>query len=281
MTLVISKGITLRKDFVWNETIWNPSMISTALWLDAADNSTITASSGVVSQWNDKSGNSRNAVERAGIGKPTLATAVQNNLNTIRFNGAQAFSVPTAASMTRNIGGFSIIAIRKFAALPATEQNIFRASTNGFSSRVFFGAGATAANKVQVGGRRLDADSFASVASSGDASTTLFEIQSGIYDYANSDLYLHINGTLIASSTSFQANGSTSDTDSQLVAIGGGGGFDFTAGFFNGDIGELVALPTAASLDTRQRIEGYLAHKWGLTASLPIDHPYKTVGPTP
>jgi hypothetical protein len=258
-------------------------MISTALWLDAADASTITESSGAVSQWNDKSGNSRNAVEVAGVSKPTLATAVQNNLNTVRFDGTQAFSVPNAVSMTRNIGSFSVIAIRKFAALPATEQNIFRANTNGSGSRVFFGAGVTAANKVQVGGRRLDADSFASVASSGDASTTLFEIQSGIYDYANSDLYLHINGTLAASSTSFQANGSTSDTDSQLVAIGGGGGggSGFTSGFFNGDIGELVALPTAASLDTRQKLEGYLAHKWGLTANLPNDHPYKTVGPTP
>ena len=24
-----------------------------------------------------------------------------------------------------------------------------------------------------------------------------------------------------------------------------------------------------------QKIEGYLAHKWGLTSSLPISHPYK------
>jgi hypothetical protein len=277
MTLNVQPG------FLWNETIWNPSMISTALWLDAADAGTVTTVSGAVSQWNDKSGNSRNAVEVAGVSKPTLATAVQNNLNTIRFNGTQAFSVPNAVSMTRNIGSFSVIAIRKFAALPATEQNIFRANTNSAGSRVLFGAGVTA-NKAQVGGRRLDADSFASVVSSGDVSTTLFEIQSGIYDYANSDLYLHINGTLIASSTSFLTNGSTSDTDSQLVAISGGGaggGAPFTSGFFNGDIGELVALPTAASLDTRQRIEGYLAHKWGLEANLPNDHPYKTTGPTP
>jgi hypothetical protein len=282
MPIYVPGKVVLAKEFTWNETVWNPSMIATALWLDAADAGTVTTVGGAVSQWNDKSGNSRNAVEVAGISKPTLATAVQNNLNTIRFNGTQAFSVPNAVSITRNIGSFSVIAIRKFAVLPATEQNIFRANTNGGGSRVFFGAGVTTTNKAQVGGRRLDADSFASVTSSGDASTTLFEIQSGIYDYANSDLYLHINGTLIASSTSFQTDGTTSGTDSQIVAIGGGGGSPpFQSGFFNGDIGELVALPTAASLDTRQRIEGYLAHKWGLTANLPSDHPYKTVGPTP
>jgi hypothetical protein len=30
----------------------------------------------------------------------------------------------------------------------------------------------------------------------------------------------------------------------------------------------------------RQRIEGYLAHKWGLVGSLPSGHPYKTAAPT-
>jgi hypothetical protein len=29
----------------------------------------------------------------------------------------------------------------------------------------------------------------------------------------------------------------------------------------------------------RQRVEGYLAHKWGLTANLPADHPYKNAAP--
>ena len=30
----------------------------------------------------------------------------------------------------------------------------------------------------------------------------------------------------------------------------------------------------------RQRIEGYLAHKWGLTGDLASGHPYKTAAPT-
>ena len=32
--------------------------------------------------------------------------------------------------------------------------------------------------------------------------------------------------------------------------------------------------------DDRQRIEGYLAHKWGTTALLPAAHPYKSAAPT-
>ena len=28
-----------------------------------------------------------------------------------------------------------------------------------------------------------------------------------------------------------------------------------------------------------QKAEGYLAHKWGLTSSLPVSHPYKNTAP--
>ena len=54
MTLQPGKLI-LAKDF----RAFNPSDIETALWLDAADASTITESGGAVSQWNDKRGNGR------------------------------------------------------------------------------------------------------------------------------------------------------------------------------------------------------------------------------
>ena len=29
-----------------------------------------------------------------------------------------------------------------------------------------------------------------------------------------------------------------------------------------------------------EQAEGYIAHKWGLTANLPVSHPYKSVAPT-
>jgi len=50
MTIYVPGKVTLAKEFTWNESVWNPSMLSTALWLDAADASTITESGGAVSQ---------------------------------------------------------------------------------------------------------------------------------------------------------------------------------------------------------------------------------------
>ena len=46
---------------------------------------------------------------------------------------------------------------------------------------------------------------------------------------------------------------------------------------WTGEIGEIIAVGTTIE---REKIEGYLAHKWGLTSSLPTSHPYKSSQPT-
>jgi hypothetical protein len=56
-------------------------------------------------------------------------------------------------------------------------------------------------------------------------------------------------------------------------------GFGSNRGWI-GTISEIIILPAAPGTAGRQRIEGYLAHKWGLTTNLPNDHPYKSAAPT-
>lgn len=54
---------------------WTPAEITTELWLDAADSSTITQDgSGNVSQWDDKSGNARHAVQATSSLQPAAQT---------------------------------------------------------------------------------------------------------------------------------------------------------------------------------------------------------------
>jgi len=45
------------------------------------------------------------------------------------------------------------------------------------------------------------------------------------------------------------------------------------------DICEIIFINIEASVAERQQIEGYLAWKWGMVASLPVDHPYKLAPP--
>lgn len=66
---------------------------------------------------------------------------------------------------------------------------------------------------------------------------------------------------------------SSSWTDVQMFA-----GFD--AGFeFTGHVAEMLFFDNSLSTINRQKVEGYLAHKWNLTENLPSDHPYKVYGP--
>jgi hypothetical protein len=47
-----------------------------------------------------------------------------------------------------------------------------------------------------------------------------------------------------------------------------------------GEVAEFVLFNQVLSVSDRQKVEGNLAHKWGLTGSLPANHPYKSSPPT-
>jgi hypothetical protein len=65
-------------------------------------------------------------------------------------------------------------------------------------------------------------------------------------------------------------------TSPAFVSFGAYQGPPPSQGF--GDINEIVF--TTYNLESvRQMLEGYLAHKWGHTGLLPVDHPYKTTPP--
>jgi hypothetical protein len=72
---------------------------------------------------------------------------------------------------------------------------------------------------------------------------------------------------------------SASFADSKAMSIGRAQSFG-EIGWMQGRIAEIVLVGSAVDVSTRQKIEGYLAHKWGLTSNLPSDHPYKTNPPT-
>jgi autotransporter-associated beta strand protein len=62
----------------------------------------------------------------------------------------------------------------------------------------------------------------------------------------------------------------------QWLARGDGGGGTTV---YAGALAEIVVVGSALSDADRQRVEGYLAHKWGLAASLPGGHPYQAQAP--
>jgi hypothetical protein len=255
MGLVISKGLTLRKEFQWNETVWNPSMISTALWLDAADASTVTGTANVT-LWTDKSGNNRNATATTG---PSLVEVGLNGRNFLRFdsnneNFSIAYPWPATqttyivtASNVETIESGKLGTIYSHTAGGGSFPNNTNISThNGFVSVTQRSIRFEIASNATISFRRIDGLNL--------TAKNVDRFQFGIAGFAASNLDQ------------------------------GGGNVSIPSAYFrqtSSDLAEVIVLNSIATGLTREKLEGYLAHKWGLTANLPNDHPYKTVGPTP
>jgi hypothetical protein len=246
---------------------WDPSLIPTALWLDAADASTITQSGGLVSTWADKSGTNKNATQ-SGDARPAYSATGLNSKPAIDFDGTDddlALSSVTGLDVVNQ--SFFIVAKRDSAA-GRTE--------------IAFGVGSAATGDGLADVPRwTDNIMYSQVgyASNRPTPTSVIADAPYINVVTGGSLQLsYTNGTLIGT-------GTTQSTSNFSVASGGfvGSGRAISGfnRYFDGKISELIIISSVAALDLRQRIEGYLAHKWGLTASLPNGHPYKVSPPAP
>lgn len=77
---------------------WSPLALQPKLWLDASDLTTITESSGAVSEWRDKSGNGYAFTQATSTSQPTTGSTTQNGLNVLSFDGTNRFLTSTALS---------------------------------------------------------------------------------------------------------------------------------------------------------------------------------------
>lgn len=236
---------------------FSPSDISgLGLWLKA-DAITGLSDGDPVSTWLDSSGNSRDATG-SGTARPSYKTGGPNGLPYLLFDGVNDEMSVAALSLTNNIPGFTCFMARKWRASPSALGYEFYVSTPSGTARVSAYAGAVS-GKFGAGGRRLDGDSFAGVTSAASVST-VYEVRTVVADYANSDFFQYIDGTLDGSTTSFQTTGNTSATNSLRVMIGSSGGTQF-GGI---DCAEIIAYPRALNSTERGQVEAYLAAKYGL-----------------
>ena len=259
--------------------LWTPSQISTVLWLDAADASTLydatsggslVAADGTVARWQDKSGDGRHVIQSTAGFRPQRKTASQNGLDALLLDGNDWLEAASAA------------------ALPNTAKTIIAAvkSTNAVGGTIWSNQRATpsVATKylvrlLRLGGINYVAGDFVAVnvTTSYDFST---EFQSPFIaswtENSSRATSLWTNGTSRSTSGTVAAEtsitgfriGSLLNTDGSII--------QHWPGYFY----EIVAVDAEVSTDVRQKIEGYLAHKWGTTSSLDSGHPYKTVAPS-
>ena len=258
---------------------WTPASLGAdlALWLDADDASTITLRGGGgpgpggsdhVSQWDDKSGNNRHVSQSTAADQPLYSATGFNGKPTVEnVNGdSMAFGVTT---LGRNVGGITCAIVGEHPALAtflANSTEIFLSSGGGgFSTRFSlspnYSAGGATSNRYAIGGRRLDSDSFTTVSSSTDSLANRGNpwIRIGQRAYSDGVANHWTNGTQDLTAAAIQTAGNTSDTDS-----GAGSLFAGSAAAPDGTkLSEIVLTHSTMTSDDRQKLEGYLAWKWG------------------
>jgi hypothetical protein len=248
------------------------------LWLDANDAATFTlGTNNRVAQWNDKSSFAQHAVMISESNRPTLSS-VGAGLNAVVCT---TYGTPTGLiSNTNNTQGsyrdLFIVARYSSGTVWNTNDNVnyitlFSASTNDFLS---FGNGII-----------------------GSPSTGFCPLSTEFWNVgwiSNSDYHLNgsltpivssgINSPRIALPTIYNnpsiinfryTTGSLTLSGYTISGLKG-----IISNSWNGPIFEIISYQTLLNVSERQKVEGYLAYKWGLQGSLPSGHPYKNTRPT-
>ena len=265
-------SLLIDTSFLWNTTVWNPSMISTALWLDAADASTITQSSSLVSQWNDKSGNIRHATAST-TARPTYSATSFNSKPGLTFDGtANVLRADSLATIAQgNDSPWSAICVVSVPS-SATFRTLFAFGTSG-TTDYFTSAFLDTSNNLILRRREQFGAGDFDVSAAFSTGTPL--LYATVFSGTTSTLFQ--NGTQSATGATDSLTFGSNPNQFSIGALAR----NIVTTFGTPTFGELIITSGALSTTNRQKLEGYLAHKWGLGANLPNDHPYKTVGPKP
>ncbi len=231
--------------------LWTPANMVTHRWFDFSDPLTITLSGSNITQINDKSGNAGHATQGTVVLQPVAVAASLNSLDVGRFtNDMLAFPLST-------VDGWSVFTVHK--------------------------ANSATSHQMLLG----EIDSFIPIGIPGDLGTNMIRID-GVNDTPAPTW--HADGSLQAPTTRSDTHAIIATDAWRIVSISGLRGSISTYYIGNdnggnqlaldGDLAQMIILPSVPSAANREKLEGWAAHKYGLTSLLPGGHPFKTSPPT-
>ena len=239
------------------------------LWLDGADpagTGTAPSDGAIVSMWMDKSGRNNHGTSH---GNPTFVASAFNSKPGISLNGSTQRFVGAITNTGTTVSVFAIVSMNsggqwgRICSLATTSS-----ADGGVSSLYFIPLIRSFTNQAIQSGRYQG---------SGNVNTTQVAVTyntpfqaTSVVDGTTNTLYL--NGTSAATASCTGNFGYT--------AYGIGAAPAFPAEWLQGYISEIIIYNASLTSTQRQKIEGYLAWKWGVQASLPAGHPFKTAAPT-
>lgn len=233
--------------------LWSPRNLGASLgvWLNA--DALALADAAAVASFTDSSGNGRHAANATEAEQPTFQTNELNGLPVVRFDGVDDDLAIANPPLTQP---FTIHMTAKL--LADAAGRLWEASATTLLCRTSGGSFhdiTVSAGTSQVFGAP-------------DYSDNAFHLLAVVYAGAAS--YVSWDGTPTAA-LDVGANSATTGTLT-LASTG-------IASWLNLDVAEFLIVTGSVLPATLDRLNGYLAHKYALTAVLPAAHPYKSGPP--
>jgi hypothetical protein len=248
------RGINDYDTAILQRRLWTPGVLRPALWLDAADLSTITIATGV-SEWRDKSGNARHASQATPGNQPAYSSSAFQGMPGVSWDGTNKWLTFSPLSQqsgdevfavcdTTNMGtGSRVFINRSVGSAPFPPAVYFGLILDpDYCPAIFWGSSAPAANlAAQASAVRRPAIIRWNI-STGTAFT---EINGGSRSAES-----HAE-TVLSSWTEIGASFGSQQPSFVLAEV---------------ILARALSVPQAAA------IHGYLSWKWGIR--LAADHPY-------
>ena len=263
-----------------SSTPWSPSTdITAAAWLDASDTSSYTLSGSNVTAVTDKSGNATVTVN----GTPNVSTTL-NSKNTFTFVPDEDFTTNEFAQASS--GNHWAIGVFQWNFINNTRDSFWSTENNSGSITNKRDYSVSAGNSSAFDGE-LDLDGLVTnrISStignkqdfdSGIAQNTWI-ILGVIFNKTGNQIAVRVNGDNAFTPVNDYDNSLDTDMDLRIMR-------NRANERMSGKMAEFFSVanvPGTGGTDITdfQKAEGYLAHKWALTGSLPSGHPYKSSAP--
>ena len=276
----------IARHIITEYTGWSPGRdITTAIWIDASDTSSYSVSGSNVTAVTDK-GNA-GATFTVG-GTPNVSTTL-NSLNTFSFDAGNNEDLTTNEVHQASSGNHWAIGVWQWNSVNdtkdsfwSTENNTVNAVTNKRDYAVSAGDNSNFNGELDLdslGGNRIsttigDKEPF-DAATFGSSNT--WRILGVFFNKAGNQIGARVNGANAFTPINDYDNSLTPNLDLRIMR-------NRTSIRMSGKMAEFFSVADVPgtgiiNMDHFEKAEGYLAHKWGLTSSLPVSHPYKSSAP--
>ena len=246
-------------------TLWAPNNLGSKAIRIVTAPDIAAANDTAVSNWDSRDSNDRDFTQASGSLQPLYKTAGRNGKPSVQFDGTDDYLSSVSTGLPSGTAASSVFVVAEMNSVAAQARSLISWGANATSNLRSLGsssAGFIIASTSGTGNSQILTDSWQQVD----------RMVAWTLDGATLASKLYVDGGAEQAFTLASVN-------TTLSAVSVGRRVD-GANFWIGHCQACVVVNSVLTTNERQLLEGWAAWTFGLVASLPIGHSYKTAAPT-